>query len=392
MRRLWSDSSGIFGMVCGGIVVATVARYGFKTTDNGLDGIITALFFGIIAVGGLFGHARAVRLWRAHKVAAVFVGVVSAIAFVINISNSVGFIAARGDKQQADRAKTIETAKANRAELARKEAERASIGAFVATDAATVRAAERAADTATNIRAAECGKRGPLCRQREAEETQKAAELATATANKGTTERADDIDYEIKRLKKALEAADPVVSANPFHAMLGRLFKLPEDRAELAATWQQFAVAAIVEALIVAALISAELSPCPAPAQTLAAKPEPKVVEVVIPEPVAAAEPVQIAPSAKKRPRLVTSDVGSVPAIMADLMEPTEGQRVEIEDSYRAYAAECRATGKRPVQPVEFIEPMETFCRECGIETATRGRKIYLLNVQLISETRRLTA
>jgi hypothetical protein len=367
---------GLFGALCGLVAVALVARYGFKTADNDVDGLITAFLFGTIAVGGLGGHAVAARLWRTHKVASLVVGVVCGVALVINLSNSLGFIAGRGDRQQAERANVAAIAEANRVERGRKVAERESLGDFPATDAATVKAAERAADTATATRKAECEKRGPLCRQREAEETLKATELATVTAHKATTDRAASLDREIARLNEALATATPVVAVNPHQAAIGRLFQLPEETAATAATWQQFALSAVVELLIVVSLIAWEIlrHVKPAPADR-----EPRG-EVVIPEPVEATQPT------KMKPRLVASDpapVGSVPEIMADVLEPAEGLRIEIEDAFRAYTAKCHAIGKRPVTPEHFIAAMEAFCRECRVETATRGRKIYLVDVSV---------
>ena len=52
---------GIFGVVCGLIVIGLVGRYGFKSTDIEADAWIMAFLFGAIAAGGLFGHAVAVR-------------------------------------------------------------------------------------------------------------------------------------------------------------------------------------------------------------------------------------------------------------------------------------------------------------------------------------------
>jgi hypothetical protein len=84
--------------------------------------------------------------------------------------------------------------------------------------------------------------------------------------------------------------------------------------------------------------------------------------------------------------------VGSVPEIMAELLEPANGSRVEIEDSYRAYAVKCKELGNRAETPEVFIDVMAEFCRECEIEIATRGRKVYLLNMRLASQVRSLTA
>jgi hypothetical protein len=70
----------------------------------------------------------------------------------------------------------------------------------------------------------------------------------------------------------------------------------------------------------------------------------------------------------------------------------TNGSRVEIEEAYRAYAVKCKELGNRAETPEVFIDVMAEFCRECEIEIATRGRKVYLLNMRLASQVRSLTA
>ena len=74
---------------------------------------------------------------------------------------------------------------------------------------------------------------------------------------------------------------------------------------------------------------------------------------------------------------------GSVPKIMAECLEPAKGSRVEIEDCFRAYAANCKEQKLRAVTPSQFIGPMQRFCDECGIKTQNGADRIYLLNVRL---------
>ena len=45
-----------FGVLCGTVVIAIAARYGFKTSDNDFDGYIWAFTYGSVTLGGLFGH------------------------------------------------------------------------------------------------------------------------------------------------------------------------------------------------------------------------------------------------------------------------------------------------------------------------------------------------
>jgi len=52
----------------------------------------------------------------------------------------------------------------------------------------------RLGDTATKIREAECGKRGPNCRLRELDEQAAADKLATVTTNKAAVDQAAKLD------------------------------------------------------------------------------------------------------------------------------------------------------------------------------------------------------
>ena len=56
-----------FGVLCGAVVIAIAARYGFKTSDNDFDGYIWAFTYGSVTLGGLFGHSLAVRVWRHNR-------------------------------------------------------------------------------------------------------------------------------------------------------------------------------------------------------------------------------------------------------------------------------------------------------------------------------------
>jgi MFS family permease len=134
---------GIFGGICGLVVIGLVSRYGYKSTDIEADAWIMAFLFGVIAAGGLFGHAVAVRLWRHSRLAAVVCGLICAVALVINLSNSLGAIAGRADSTTTGRIKKNTQIRDDTAELARLERQRDSLPTFVPTDDEAVRAARR---------------------------------------------------------------------------------------------------------------------------------------------------------------------------------------------------------------------------------------------------------
>lgn len=90
--------------------------------------------------------------------------------------------------------------------------------------------------------------------------------------------------------------------------------------------------------------------------------------------------------AAPDKPRLVSSDTtpaGSVPEILAEVLEAGQGSRVEIEEAYKAYAAACAAIQRRAVTPTQFVELLQKFCQGCRIKTLQRGEHVYLVNVRL---------
>ena len=102
MRSLF----GCLAVVLGAVSVALAARYGYKGADTAIDGLISAVVFGSIALCAFLFDAAAVRLWfMRHHVGAVVIGVIAAAALVVTFTNSLGAIAARGDITQAERSK-----------------------------------------------------------------------------------------------------------------------------------------------------------------------------------------------------------------------------------------------------------------------------------------------
>jgi len=94
--------------------------------------------------------------------------------------------------------------------------------------------------------------------------------------------------------------------------------------------------------------------------------------------------PAGVTYSAPPQPIVVDQPkAGNVPDIMADLLKPAKGRRVEIGSVFKAYAARCDASGVRGLVPAEFIGPAQRFCGECGIRTRISGERIYLLDVRL---------
>jgi RNA-binding protein YhbY len=81
--------------------------------------------------------------------------------------------------------------------LARLRADRAALGTFPRATPESVKAAQDAVRAAADAKEQECGKVGPNCRARVADETARRAELAQTIRDQSTTAQADEIDRQI---------------------------------------------------------------------------------------------------------------------------------------------------------------------------------------------------
>ena len=100
---------GLFGLVCSEIIIFIAARYGYKTSDSDADGWVWAFIYGGITAAGLFGHMIAVRLWSYRKrILAAAVFIVCFFALLVSLTNSIGAMAGRMSKTQAERIQIAE--------------------------------------------------------------------------------------------------------------------------------------------------------------------------------------------------------------------------------------------------------------------------------------------
>ena len=252
---------GCLAVVLGVASISLAARYGYKGADTEIDGVISAVVFGTIALCAFLFDAAAVRLWfQRHRVGAVIIGFIAALALIVTFTNSLGAIAGRADITQAERERTKTLGKGDERHLERLVRERAAMQ-FTTADQATVDAAREAATAAERIRERECGngdpkQRGSNCRLRESEEQAKRDALTAALADRAATERAASLDRDIAKLRTRLEKALPVNNPNPLGAALEQI--LGQAAAALTA-WQQAIVAAVFELCLVGVMVIYEL-------------------------------------------------------------------------------------------------------------------------------------
>jgi hypothetical protein len=369
------NAVGAFGLICGAIVVWTVANYGYGSSDDHAVKWNMAFLFGAVACGGLFGHAVAARLWRTSKTISAIVGLICAVALIVNLSNSLAALAGRADRSTVERVALNKRIRADEAELARLQRLRDGMPPFMSIDADTVTAAKRVADTAADNRRAECGngdpkQRGPNCRQREIDEKEAADKLAVTTSAKSATERAAQYEASMAALRKRLAASGPVVTVNVQGSALARLFRLPDTEATFAETLQQFGMAAVVELLIAFALIAWELlkpvhAP-PTPARAAAPTDEPRDHRPAVTSP-----PLRALP----KPRLVSSKpiTGSVNDFVVARLEPSSDSELGFGATYDDYTDWCHRGSRAPVSSEQFAIGMRRICERSRIRIEPRG-------------------
>ena len=374
---------GIFGLVCGLVVIGLVARYGYKTTEETTDAIIMAFMFGAISAGGLFGHVVAVRLWGASKTSAVLTGAVGMAALIISLTNSLGAIAGRADKSTGSIIENNGKVEAAEKELARLEMLRREMRSFDWTSAEAVDAARTALGNATVAKNAECGngdpkQRGKHCKDKENAEAAASTALTVATNHRALTAQADNLEQGAKAEREKLAELGSKRETNVQGAALARLFRLPDSEAAFAAVAQQFGIAVVVELIIIMCLLAWEILRHEPNARMDIARRE-HIVET-LPAVTDAAPLAQKLIAAPERPSQ------QVMRIMTDALTPAPGMSVALDSGYRRYAAICAAEGVEPVPPEAYLDAMVEFCRAVGLSTRSRKGRVHLVNVAFAGE------
>ena len=373
------------GLLCA-VSVALAARYGYKGADTMVDGAISAVVFGLVALCACLFDAAAVRLWfMNHRIGAIVIGLIAAAALVVTFTNSLGAIASRGDITQAERNTAKADEATDRAELRRIMREREALTFTPASDEA-VKAARDAVATAERISLAECGngapkQRGSKCHDREAEEQAKRDALASVLVNKGLTEKGAKLDADAVAVRARLAKAAPVQNANPLGATLEQL--IGATAAALTA-WQQAIVAGVFELCLVGVMVIYELLGHAKQA------PQKRVEGVQSQETLggidtAKVPPLQIEPLASPARRKAGAKArGSVKSFVRDHVIPADGERVEIKALMRDYRAWCAKENVTPLDAGAFLDELEKLCRKLGIEIEVGDdQRVYCLNIKV---------
>jgi hypothetical protein len=373
--------------VPGAIGVAFVARYAYVTSDTAIDGASTAFLYGMIALAAYGGPAAVIAVWaNGWRVASCVLAIVVAATMVANISQTLGAIANRNAGGEADRAKAEDQIGRDRSRLAQVDAELKLLPLATIT-AEAVSSARAAVAVAERSREVECASgRGTRCQQAERDEASKRDALIRLTEGLGASETRAKLSAEGAALRARLQSAPAVREKDPLAKTLAELLSIPEEKA---GKLQHGALAVIFELVVAAILALPELlkprgkaaRPEDAP-QAQPPAPLPAVISEVVEEP----QPQRLAILPPPKPKIATSSeqtAGAVGDILADIIEPAPRQRLEIEDAYLGYAAECKRRGSIPLPPEQFVEALHRFAVACAIPTKMLRGQVYLDGVGL---------
>ena len=204
-----------------------------------------------------------------------------------------------------------------------------------------------------------------------------------------------------------LRAQDQGFAAKLDGFNLAAVMKSSDPQSEALARFTGFSPQSIRDALaiLVAALIelgsglglwvatSGMIRSQPAPVQEAPRVAEPAASEpqkAVKAAPVAEALPIEEEPKifpTPQKPRLIVSQaapIGSVPVILAEIMEPGRG-KISLVELFAAYADACHAKDKEPVPAGEFSAAVAALCDRIGVEVEDSEDGVFLLQVKLKS-------
>src|SRR5262249_45587274 len=160
----------------------------------------------------------------------------------------------RSDHYQAERQGVLDTKASTQKQIEDLERERNGL-AFRRTTKAAVDAAKLLSDAAAKAREQEGGKVGDNCRKRQRPEATAIGAFTKAQENKAGTDRFDEIETELKRLRSKKPEGD-VVSADPLKALLSKIIG---TWAEMLSAWQKAVFAVVYDLCLVALMISIEV-------------------------------------------------------------------------------------------------------------------------------------
>ena len=240
------------------------------------------------------------------------------------------------------------------------------------TTAAMVSAAKAAAGAAKVSREDECRKRGPFCRDREADERVALAALSTAETNRANTDALAKFDEEIKAAEKEKLELGPIPNnVDPGAAKIGKLLAKFIDmgpRPDLVVIdWWPTFVAVMIEAIglllprIILTATGTADAPAPPRWSWRRSPPDTPAAPVVVP--------------------LAAVEIAAPKRTAATAARPTNGSKPKPTAAGDADTVRLWQRSRTIARPGSKLKPLETydtsyvpFCKERGLEPVSFTR------------------
>jgi hypothetical protein len=330
--------------------------YGWSWSASLWAAVAGAALCGLIAALAPALEAGAALLARKGgwaTICAIFIFWPAAITMeLLVISVDLGAIAARSDETEALRQKAVKLD-------GDRDANIASLRRTLNEDSAELLAARKMAAAAEETRKAECGVRGPRCREAEAADRE-AAGWVLREARTQFEERKNAAD-QIEKLHASATQGPLVAAANPLQHVLEPLI------GAWAGTFTQQLQLALASALgfgrllliSIAGLMADPLASVKAPPLRLANR--------------------LLSNRMSRRASVPTLTLANPVMIVRSVLVPSPGARTPIEAAYASHKARCATMGLIPLSATEFAEGAREFCRLACV----RAEEQFLIDVDL---------
>lgn len=196
-------------LVCMVATAIMAWRFGLTIGATDLDRhIYAAAGISVDILKGLLPIFMAIA-WRAGRRGyCIAAGTAFAVFVTYSLAASFGLAAIQHAGKNAEHAAVATAYTDRRAELGRLLAQRDAMPAVAPVSADAIKVAQDAVHQIDEARAAECSKRGPLCRKHEETLEKKQVELSKLTAGADATRIAAELDGKISAARTKLEGID----------------------------------------------------------------------------------------------------------------------------------------------------------------------------------------
>lgn len=421
--------AGILALACvalgihtASLMVDIVSAHGHSTSADPAEAARAAAFMELFALAGVILPTVGAFLLRRRKLVAGVVTLAAALlALAINATNTGAAVAARSSAKADELATALRNRAADEQTLAEMRARLVGMRFETATDD-DVMAAEASADRAHKaseradqaiqsamdaeqaaVTAAEqecAGGVGTNCRKRREEEA--AARDATAAARAAAatawlsagdadmaaqavrsrlrqTQERDKLDGEIKKAAAKLDALDAIADPHAQGKLMAAGLGLGEEWAPTLERVQGLASSGGLEYIALAIFIAAEaLGSYAVSGLRLSEIRLPASRPVTAPSSAPARVEATPAPGAKRR----AAD-GDVRRVLASIVEPEPGSRIEAREIGRAVLQALRADGLEPMEAQSIMRAVGAFCQAQRIHVDTSGEAPAVVGVRL---------